>query len=292
MTQRRVVIFLTVLTFVFLFNGAYAETFEAFGRSIDTDAETLDLSDLRRADARKLHAALSRMPNIKQVLMFRAPLEKQEMDMLSASFPDVFFGWTIRVGKYRLRTDASSFSTLRQPDEKPRYKSESYAPLRFCRNLKGLDLGHNSISDLGFVGGLKQLHYLILADNRITDISELSKLKNLEYLELFMNDITDITPLLKLPNLIDLNLSRTRIADLSPLCAMKQLRRLWISRVGSGISEEEMQMLRESLPDTEIVFTANCTAHGWRRHPRFDKVKVSFRGKQIFQPWTEEERSL
>ena len=69
MTQRRVVIFLAVLTFVFLFNAAYAETFEAFGRSIDTDAETLDLSDLRRADARELHAALSRMPNIKQVLM-------------------------------------------------------------------------------------------------------------------------------------------------------------------------------------------------------------------------------
>ena len=273
---------------------AAGETLEAYGQMIDTQAESLDLGKVKVEDFEAFREVLDALPMLRQVDMYETPMEESEMEALTLDYPQIRFGWTLRVAKYRVRTDVAAFSTLRQPDEKPRYSAAKYAPLQFCWQIQGLDLGHSNIEELSFLEGLTGLHYLILADNRVTDLSSLENLTELEYLELFMNDITDVTPLTKLPKLIDLNLSRTRIEDLTPLYDMKQLKRLWISRVGSAISEEEKEALCAALPDTEIHFTANCTAEGWRKHPRFQKVKNSFRLNlnQTFLPWTDEERAL
>lgn len=274
--------------------SACAEPFTAYGMELDTDQVFLDLGKREITDFDELRSVLDRMPNLFIVSMYNTKMEEDMMEMLTQAYPNIHFGWTLRVAKYRVRTDATAFSTLRQPDETPRYSATKYAPLRFCYQLQGLDLGHSSIEDLSFISGLTDLHYLILADNKVTDLTPLTSLKELEYVELFMNDITDVTPLTELPHLIDLNLSRTRIADLSPLYEMKQLKRLWISRVGNAITEEEKVALQAALPNTEIHFTANCTAEGWRKHERFQKVKNSFRlnlGQQ-FIPWTDEDRAL
>ena len=254
-----------------------------------TEGRLLDLGK-QRVTRKELVALLEDAPDVSQVTLFHAHMSLAEMEDVMNAFPQVHFDFTVPLGKYRVRTDATAFSTLRNPDEKPRYGSEDYAPIAYCMSLMALDLGHNRITDLTFLEGLP-LHYLILADNRITDLSPLAELTELEYLELFMNDVENLSPLTGLGNLIDLNLSRTRIEDLTPLCSMKQLKRLWISRLGRGITEDEKRMLTEALPDTEIRFTGNCTKEGWRRHPRFEKVRDSFRGG-TYLPWTEEERSL
>lgn len=287
-------LFPVLLLFLLLFSRASAETFTAFGMEIDSEQTILDFGKQNVTDFDELFRVLSKMPNLTDVNMYGTKMEEDMMERLTEAFPAVHFGWTLRVAKYRVRTDATAFSTLRQPDEKPRYSAAKYAPLRFCWQIKGLDLGHSSIEDLSFLSSLTDLHYLILADNKVTDLTPLETLQELEYVELFMNDITDVTPLTKLPKLIDLNLSRTRIEDLTPLHSMKQLKRLWISRVGKGITEEEKAALQAALPDTEIHFTANCTAEGWRKHERFQKVKNSFRLNlgQVFIPWTDEDRAL
>ncbi len=273
---------------------AMADTFEAYGMEMSEDTISLELGKTQITDFEEFISILRRMPKLRAVNMYNTKMEVEMMDRLTELFPDIQFGWTLRVAKYRVRSDATAFSTLRQPDEKPRYKSASYEPLRFCWQIHGVDLGHSSIESLEFLKPLTQLHYLILADNKVTDISVLGELKELEYIELFMNDITDVTPLQNLPHLIDLNLSRTRIDDLSQLYPMKQLKRLWISRIGRAISEEEKAALMEALPNTEIHFTANCTAEGWRKHPRFKKVQNSFRAYtgMVFLPFTDEERAL
>lgn len=287
-------LFPVLFLLLFLFSTGSADSFTAFGMDIDRDQTVLDFGKQNITDFDELIRVLSGMPNLTEVSMYGTKMEEDRMEQLTQMFPSIHFGWTMRVAKYRVRTDVTAFSTLRQPDEKPRYNAAKYAPLRFCWQIKGLDLGHNSIEDLSFLTTMTGLHYLILADNKITDLTPLEPLQELEYVELFMNDITDITPLTKLPRLIDLNLSRTRIEDLTPLYEMKQLKRLWISRVGKGISEEEKAALQAALPDTEIHFTANCTAEGWRKHERFQKVKNSFRLNlgQVFIPWTDEDRAL
>lgn len=288
-------VLVAVIVFILLFAAACAmgETFEAYGLTLSEDQKTLDLGKTKIEDFEEFVEVLKKMPSLESVSMFNTRMEKETMELLHETFPNIRFGWTMRAAKYRIRTDAEAFSTIRNPDDKPRYGTSTYETIRYCWQLHALDLGHNSIEDISFVSGLTDLHYLILADNRITDISALSSLKELEYLELFMNDITDITPLLDLPNLIDLNLSRTRIEDLTPLYEMKQLKRLWISRVKTGISEEEKEALMAALPNTEICITANCTSGGWRQHPRFYKIKNSlYKSEQKYIPFTDEERGL
>ncbi|MDO5377872.1 MAG: leucine-rich repeat domain-containing protein [Clostridia bacterium] len=270
---------------------ASAETFEAYGLTLSSEDTALNLGKTKVTDFDELREVLRRMPNLEQADMYETRMEKDVMASLAAEFPQIRFGWTLRVGKYRVRTDATAFSTLRQPDEKPRYSSESYDALRYCYQIQGVDLGHNQITDVGFLSGLTELRYLILADNDIEDLTPLESLQKLEYLELFMNEITDLTPLTKLPNLIDLNLAQMRLTDLTPLYEMKQLRRLYLARNNPPITEEQREALRQALPDCDINFDASsCTVGGWRKHPRFQAVKNTFR-KQSFIPWTDEERN-
>lgn len=288
--RMALVCLMTIVLLALLSTAVQAQTIEAYGKEFDDQATILDLGKTKVTDFEELKALLRRMPNLEQVDMFDTRMERDVMAELTQEFPQIHFGWTLRVGKYRVRTDATAFSTLRKVDEKPRLKSSSYEPLQYCYQIRALDLGHSDITDISFLSGLTQLEYLILADGEISDISPLANLKSLTYLELFMNDLTDLTPLLELPNLTDLNLCQMELKDVSPLYEMKQLKRLWISRRKPAFTEEEMQTLREALPDCEINFTVvSCTGEGWRSHPRWPAVKNTFRS-QSFIEWTQEER--
>lgn len=274
-----------------LLGAAQAETIEAYGLTIDTQAQTLDLGKTKVTDFEEFKALLRKLPALTRVDMFNTRMEADVMAALTQEFPQIKFGWTVRAGKYRIRTDATAFSTLRKVDEKPRYSSKAYDVLRYCSDLQALDLGHNKITDISFLEGMPHLKYLILADNDIPDITPIASLKELEYLELFMNDFTDLTPLTELPNLIDLNLCRLKLTDLTPLYEMKQLKRLWISGKNPKFTEEELAALKAALPDCEINTTvASCTSEGWRNHPRFYPVRDTFRS-QSFIPWTDAQRA-
>ncbi len=280
---------LLLLPLLLLGCAAQADTIEAYGQTIDTSAQVLDLGKTKVEDFEEFKEVLRSLPGLTQVNMFNTRMERDVMAALTQEFPQIKFGWTLRAGKYRIRTDATAFSTLRKVDEKPRLKSSTYEVLSYCSDLKALDLGHNDITDISFLSGMPKLKYLILADNEISDITPLESLKELEYLELFMNDITDLTPLTKLPNLIDLNLCQMRLDDITPLYEMKQLRRLWISRRKPEFTDEELKKLAEALPDCEInVKSVSCTGEGWRHHPRFYPVRDTFRS-QSFIEWTPEQ---
>lgn len=288
--QTALMIGMLLVMLVLLSTTVEAETIKAYGMEFDSGAAVLDLGKTKVTDFEEFKEILRRMPNLTQVNMFDTRMERDVMAALTEEFPNIQFGWTLRVGKYRVRTDATAFSTLRKVDEKPRLKSASYEPLQYCYQIRALDLGHSDITDVSFLSGLTDLEYLILADGEISDISPLASLKNLTYLELFMNDVEDLSPLLELPNLTDLNLCQMELEDVSPLYEMKQLKRLWISRRKPAFTEEEMQALREALPDCEINFTVvSCTGEGWRSHPRWPAVKNTFRS-QSFIEWTQAER--
>ena len=158
--------------------------------------------------------------------------------------------------------------------------------LRYCKNLKALDIGHNAVDDLSWLQELPDLRVLIVAINRLTDISPLAGLKKLEYLEIFNNQITDISPLKGLTHLMDLNIGFNRIADFSPLYEMKNLQRLWVHKAenrngkGNGISESVVAALTKNLPKCQINFTSMPTLGGWREHPHFYVIKEMFQGSE------------
>jgi Leucine-rich repeat (LRR) protein len=79
--------------------------------------------------------------------------------------------------------------------------------VQYCIHAISLDLSGNSIEDISWLWGLKQLQEINLSDNKISDVDTLSNLKNLRTLNLSNNRISDISPLLNLDRLEYLDIS-------------------------------------------------------------------------------------
>lgn len=244
--------------------------------AVDTSSSELDLSGQALDDADLFRSTLSCFPRLNWLEMCDCPgADNVLMESLCAEFPDIRFVWRVHFGTWSLRTDALAFSTLNSNDSK-RYDSREYSVLRYCTDLRALDLGHNVITDISFLESMTDLKILILADNEISDISPLTNLKKLEYVELFMNNIVDFSPLSGLDRLLDLNLCHNKAVDASPLKSLTQLERLWLS-YNREMPSSETEALQEALPNTLCNFTIFYSTHGnWRHHPRYAVVKYIF----------------
>ena len=254
---------------------------KAFGQTYSTADSFIDFGQmlLEDSDVDELMALIARMPGLKEVDMYESSLSKDSMDRLFDSYPDVFFGWTIRMcKKYTIRTSITAFSTqLGSPQHT--YTQKDFWPLRYCKNLQALDLGHNAISDASFLTSFPHLKFLIIADNALTDITPLASLTELEYLELFMNyDLKDYTPLSGLP-LKDLNVrcpegTRNKFTA-DAFMPIKTLERFWATKALFPKAEEER--LREALPDCEISITdSHSTGDGWRENGYYPTILRMF----------------
>ncbi len=234
------------------------------------DAEYIDLEKdtVPKNDTAAFIAFLRKFPNLKKVDMYSTHIGLERIEQLYAAFPDVEFGLTMVFGtdKHLLRTDATAFSTLHGLPGTYEHEAKVFSILKYCKNLRALDLGHNLIDDLSFLYDLPKLRVLIVAKNRLTDITPVAGLKDLEYLEIFGNNITDLSPLAGLPHLIDINMTGNRIADLSPLLSIPTLRRAWVFNHNkyAPVDPEFIAKLREALPDTLIDDVSAGTEGGWR----------------------------
>ncbi len=114
-----------------------------------------------------------------------------------------------------------------------------FSPLSGLTNLRRLDLGGNSISDLsalsGVISRLTRLERLYLDTNSISDVSALSGFTRLERLILYNNSISDLTPLSGLTNLEQLYLENNSISDVSPLSGLTNL--AWLGLSGNSMSD-------------------------------------------------------
>jgi hypothetical protein len=281
---------LALLLLVCLPFGAIAEATAATlcGVPVPAGATVIDFGETKVRIA-TLAEELASFPQLTKVDMYESRVNKEQMAMLTERYPAVRFGWTLRFGKWRLRTDATAFSTHNSTHSKA-YTSQVFEVLQYCHDLRALDLGHNMVNDISFLTELTQLKILILADNSVKDISPLAQLKELEYVEMFRNHLTDISPLAQLPKLRDLNLCRNfGIKDASALFACKTLERGWLSYC--GISDAQQAELRAAFPEAEFNFTVfSSTYGGWREHPRYFDVVEMFRTR-VYQPWTGEAKT-
>ena len=283
----------TVLEVIAPYRGRvsfYYDT-EILGRKYSTAAERIDLGDtVTDGSVDELLQALKLFPNLEEVYMYDSELSQQSMDRMFEERDDLFFGWTIHMcrKKYNLRTDATAFSTLIGAPMNYYTQNDLYQ-LRYCRKLKGLDLGHNAITDISFIKYMPELRVLILADNDLTDISPLASLEELEYLEVFMNyHLTDYSPLSGLKNLKDLNIrvpgSRKLTITADDFMPIKSLERFWgTARV---FSKEEVARLEEAVPQCEVCVTdTNSTDEGWRDNEKYKIIKRMFQNGVYEEPF-------
>ena len=264
------------------------QTFE--GVTAADDAAYVDFGDHQVSDLQGLADFLAALPNVTRVDMFANQMTKDQCDALAQRFPQIRWGWTLviraRDHRHLIRTDADAFSTLHSNKSTP-HKSEDFEILRYCWNLKALDIGHNAVTDIEFLRAFPEMRVLILACNQVRDISPLADLHKLEYAELFKNRIEDLTPLSGLTHLLDLNICFNRVHDWTPLTSLTQLKRLWCYRSGwfyinREMPKEEVAMLKQALPDTEVDAVHYSTAGTWRylnqktMHPHYKVITTIF----------------
>lgn len=253
----------------------------AFGKRVSSANTELNLDKTAIASVEDVERLLERMPGLKKLSMCDCGLTQEQMAQLFDAHPDVKFVWWVQFGHYKLRTDATSFTTNLWDGNKYNYTSATFAPLRFCTDLMMLDLGHNKITSIEGLRGLKKLRVLILADNKISDISALEDLKDLEFVELFLNDITDLTPLADKQHLVDLNVFYNPIGgNYEVLKSITSLQRLWIG--GCRLSADQLSDLQQALPGTKINASGrSSTGNGWRKHPHYDTLVKMYETEQF-----------
>lgn len=280
MRRRRMPAMLLVTVLLLVGAVACAETVTVRDFSADSDSTWIDLGETRLKMA-ELTELLDQFPKLEKCDMFATPVTKGNIEMLTERYPEVTFGWTIRIGDHLVRTDQTAFSTLHESNEEVIHHSADFEVLKYCRELKALDLGHNGITDIRFLYDLPELRVLILACNRVSDLTPIASLKNLEYLELFTNRIKDVTPLKGLNRLMDLNLGYNAVEDYSPLYFLHNLERLWIGKASvyapkKILTDAAMDELTRALPNAKISRPSTPTGNGWRKTSHFDVIRTMF----------------
>lgn len=186
--------------------------------------------------------------------------ENSEMERISSLYPDTLFVWMIRVSSMGVRTDVEVFDGT---GIKGKLSSSQLRDLRYCRNLKAIDLSRQKVTDLSFLSDLSELRVLLLGNNSVTDLSPLAGLENLQYIELYNNGITDISALSGHQNLKDVNLTGNQIGDMSPLSSCPLLQYVHLSRNPCSEDAAQQDSLRSALPDTLFVFDESSATRGW-----------------------------
>jgi Leucine-rich repeat (LRR) protein len=266
----------------FASSGKLRYSLMVYDRGCSSLATDLNWDNIPFTGVEDVEKYLAKLPRLKRVSMCDCGLTEDEMGQLFDAHPDIKFIWWLEFGHYRLRTDATAFTTALGDGNQYHYDDDTFEPIRYCTDLMMLDLGHNRITSIDNFTGLTKLKVLILADNRLTDISQITCFPDLEYLELFLNDITDVTPITQLKKLRDFNIFHNPLYENHKvLRKMTWLERLWIG--GCRLSVQDVKDLQKALPNTEIsTIGQSSTARGWRKHPHYYTLKRMYEeGKYI-----------
>lgn len=284
-TWKKMMLFL-LLTGMMLVLGvaaAGAETYTFQQKlTVDENVTEIDLGKMAVQDMDDFINFLRKLPNLKKVDMYTTRITTKNIDKLVEAFPDIEFGWTMRIGDHLVRTDATAFSTLHN-NSSQMHTEKQFKYLKYCKNMLALDIGHNAVKDLDFLYDMPQLKVLIVACNiNLRDITPIGSLKDLEYLELFKNDIHDISCLANCTNLIDLNICFNRVKDWTPLHGLNKLERLWVYNSNNysndiPVDKEVVRALKEALPQCHVDSTSFSTLGGWRDHDRYYVVFRMFK---------------
>ena len=245
--------------------------------TLDLTQESIDISNSQIQDKGAFDSLLGVIPDGRKIIMCDCNYTNEEMGALRERHPHVKLVWKLYLGeKWTLRTDDEAFSVMIYNYDYTRMTSADIEILKYCTDMKALDLGHQAITDLSVIGEMTELRVLILADNKISDLTPIAKLTKLEYLELFVNRIQDVSPIAACTSLLDLNIGWNRsIKDISSLYQLERIERLWLPTTNVPASKRDE--IKESFPSAKIIFEdVDSVSSGWRTHPRYKPMRQMF----------------
>ena len=213
----------------------------------------------------QVERALAYYPNIREVVLCGAILDNNAMaEFREAHRQEYKVVWSVQCGnKMIVRTDTPYLMPTKHYVYY--FLDSDAANLKYCEEIKALDLGHMAISDIGWVRNMPDLEYLVLAHTQLQYIEPISSCKKLKFLELDWSPIRDYTPLKGCTALEDLNLGNT-YADFTPIEEMTWLKNLWMI----GCSQGPRSRMPQILTNTKVMVTGEATvANGWRELPNY-----------------------
>ena len=255
-----------------------------FNQKTNTAVESLNFDKQERTLEEykaEFEKKLKYFHNLKRISMCKCGLSDDSMGTLIEQYPGIKFVWYVSVGRWLVRSDATSFSTLIwDKADGRRWNENNCASLfKYCTDLVSLDMGHCHMKDISAITNLKKLRGLILTDNFVEDISPLAELEYLEFVEMNGNNVKSVEPLKDLKNLKMLNLtSSADLIDLSPLYEHDNLKMVIFD---SLTPKDEQERFTKSNPNCKSYFikgrNTRTTNNAWKAQAMREKYKNSFR---------------
>ena len=125
-------------------------------RLLPLNAREIDISGINLSEC-DMGSVFEQMPELKKVTMIDCGLENEDYAALQDKYPGIRMIWEIQFSRRKLRTDAVAFSTFRGGALDQPFKDEDAYYLKYCRDMVGIDLGHNPVHDLSFLQYMHEL---------------------------------------------------------------------------------------------------------------------------------------
>ena len=241
--------------------------FAIFDRTPGIHDVKLDLNHRKMTDqGAEVREVIACMPDLKWLDMDSCDVDDEHMAAIRDDYPDVKVVWRIWFGvrkTYSVRTNALRILAS-APENAGSLTPASVKSLKYCTDVKYLDLGHNEyMYNIDFINYMPDLEVCILMDGTISDISPLANCPHLEFLEIFTNRITDLSPLSGLTELRHLNINwNLHLKDITPLYGL-DLERLWIGKMNE-VPQDQIDEFMRLHPDCQVNYTTIDSHDGWR----------------------------
>lgn len=249
------------------FNGKY----EFYGKTFDLADSVVDINHIRLDDnGDEIFALALCMPNLEFLDMDSCGVPNERMAEIRDALPNAKVVWRIWFGRdYTVRTDVETILASYSKPSTNILRNHNVQPLKYCRDVKNLDLGHNLITDISFISEMKNLEVCIVGLNSWTDLSPISSCTKIRYLEISDTNLDNIEALRNLKNLKDLNAANNRyLPDLSPLYDL-ELDCLWLGCYHK-IPKTQIQDFQKIFPNCIInTTTPDSMDQGWRVDKRY-----------------------
>lgn len=256
--------------------------FELFGQMIDTGAERVEYKNAEIGDdgVSQIREILPLMTHLNYLLLDDCGIGNETMARLRDDCaPAIKVVWRVHFSGdgHNCLTDVEKIWAIGT------VTSGYTEPLKYCTDVKYLDMGHNCISNVDFINYMPKLEVVILSVTApyLTDISPLANCPNLEYFEMIQTEISDISCLANCKKLHHLNISNSKVTDISVLYGLTELERF--RAVSNNIPQEQFDTLQASVPGLFIDYVpGDETGGSWRfdengeRVPRYALLAEQF----------------
>ena len=244
--------------------------FDLFGQEVNTlTTDRLEYSLVNIGDdgLDTFRTVLPYMKALEYLSFDRCDMSDEKVAQLREDFPDIKIVWRVFFGPFSCFTDEETIWASCD------LRDEQTEALRYCNDVKNLDVGHCTLTDYWFLEYMPNLEVLIISCGDVEDVTQIGEYcHNLIFLEAAEDRIVDVSPIAKCTSLVYLNVGGNQYMDfdtLSSLYTLPNLKRFFCQNyMNINVNmEEEEEKVQELMPDTEVDFFVtyeNALNEKWR----------------------------